>query len=79
MCRRETGEGEKQSARGTMGRKNSGTAFPPSHRPPRALLFLLEYAAGASAVERDKVRKKQNSQGHVLFRVCIDQDRFETI
>ena len=52
------GEGEKQSARGTIGRKSSGTAFPPSHRPPRVLLFLLEYPAGACAVERDKVPKK---------------------
>ena len=58
LCGRETGEGEKLSARGTMGRKTSGTAFPPSHRPPRALLFLLEYPAGAYAVERDKVPKK---------------------
>ena len=55
LYRREAGEREKESARGTMGIRKS-VVFPSSHRPPlsifRLLLFLLGYPAGASAEKR---------------------------
>ena len=57
MYRREAGEREKESARGTMGRGiRKSEVFPFSHRAPlsifRLLLFLLGYPAGASAEKR---------------------------
>ena len=40
LCRREAGEREKESARGTMGReKRRSEVFPSSHRPPRSFYF----------------------------------------
>ena len=60
MCRRETGEKEKENARGTMGRgkREKRPFFLPiiSRRAfyisITVLLFLLGYTAGASAEER---------------------------
>ena len=42
LYRRETGEREKESTRGTMGReKRKSEVFSSSHRPPRAFYFLI--------------------------------------
>ena len=42
LYRREVGEREKESARGTMGReKRRSQVFPSSHRPPRAFCFSV--------------------------------------
>ena len=54
LYRREAGEREKESARGTMGRgKRRSQVFPSSHRPPRAFhdfpVIAILYPTGASA------------------------------